>query len=142
MRLALSCLGEVSAARVVPNNFTHLPNTGAELLAFGLRPATAGAPREVLCAIDPSEDEIDTHAAALEEALAPEAVDRVTGEPLRRLVAEVTVDTLDGEGLHAARALVSPADEGVPGFLFGAFDRGSVLTYLGLAPPPLPRSDP
>src|SRR5918996_3749983 len=46
---ATDCLGDVVAARLVPNNFTHLPNVGPELLAFGLRPPPARPAREVLC---------------------------------------------------------------------------------------------
>ena len=142
VRLAIACLGDVSAARIVPNNFTHLPNTGPELLAFGVRRSSGGAPREVLCAVDPFEEEIDAHADAMRQALAPKSVDAVTVEPIGELLADVTVDTLSSEDVFAARALLSPLGGDVPGFLFGAFDRGSLLTYIGLAPPPSSETSP
>ena len=142
VRLAVACLGEVSAARIVPNNFTHLPNTGAELLAFGVRSSPAAAPREVLCAVDPSEEEIEAHAAAMRESLAASSVDAVTDEAIGGLLADVSVETLSSGNVFAARAELSPLAEDGPGFLFGAFDRGSLLTYIGLAPPPNSETSP
>lgn len=142
VRLALACLGDVSAARIVPNNFTHLPNTGAELLAFGVRRSAAADAPEALCVIDPSEEEIEAHAGAMREALAPGARDAVTDEPIAELLGDVEVDTLEGEDVHGARAVVTALGDGPPGFLFGAFDRGSLLTYIGLAPPPGSETSP
>jgi len=136
VRLALACLGEVRAARIVPNNFTHLPNTGAELLAFGVRGSSPATPREALCVVDASEEEIEAHAGAMREALAPDARDAVTGEPIAQLLADVEVATLQEGETFAARATLTPLGQGASGFLFGAFDRGSLLTYIGLAPPP------
>jgi hypothetical protein len=40
---------------------------------------------------------------------------------------------LDGVQVVRARLDLSPTNE--PGFLFGAFVRGSLVTYLGLQPP-------
>ena len=51
------------------------------------------------------------------------------------LVAGSELDTYDEGGLAVARVVVTRAPGTDPGFLFGAFDRGSMLTYMGLQPP-------
>lgn len=142
VRLSLACLGDVIAARIVPNNFTHAPNSGPELLAFGVLSAGPGAPREMLCAVDPDVAVADDAAATLSESLAPGATDPVTEEPLDDSIASAEVDRLESEGAHAARARIELAPGRPPGFLFGAFVRGSLITYFGVpGPPSLPNAD-
>jgi hypothetical protein len=139
---AAGCLGDVVAARIVPNNFTHLPNVGPELLAFGVRPAAAGPAREVLCLLDPSNPPIAYTARSLRRAFDPDARDAVSGEPMGRLVSDSQVETFAEDDLQVARAELVAAVGTEPGLLFRAFNRGSLLTYMGLQPPPTPGSSP
>jgi hypothetical protein len=132
VRLALDCLGDVVAARIIPSNFTHAPNSGPELLAFGV--TDAGPPgHEVLCAIDRDDEDVSAAADEMRERLAPDALDPVTSAPVGEEVAESVVDELSGDGVSAARAKLTLADGEQPGMLFGAFVRGSLVTYLGVA---------
>jgi hypothetical protein len=134
--VAAGCLGDVVAARLVLDNHTHLPNVGPDLLAFGVLAESSGPPREVLCAIGEPKEPVDAAAQSLEEAFEPGARDAITGEPMGTLVASSEVEAFEQDGLQVARAkLVAPAGA-EPGLLFRAFDRGSMLTYLGLQPPP------
>jgi len=135
--VAAECLGDVLAARLVLNNHTHLPNSGPELLAFGVSASPADLGREVLCAVgDP--DPVGRAAESLGGAFASDARDGVSGEPMGELVAGSELDTYDAGGLAVARVVLDRASGTEPGFLFGAFDRGSMLTYLGMQPPPSP----
>lgn len=134
VKAATDCLGEVVAARTVPGAFTHAQIASPELIAMGV----AGQGREILCAVDDSEPVADRQAAALRRALAPDATDEITGEPVAREIAEASISTEDVVGVHVARAELDLAAGTPPGVLFGAFVRGSLLTYLG-AGRPIPR---
>jgi hypothetical protein len=132
---ASACLGDVDAARIVPNNFTHLPNVGPDVMAFGVETPEAGERREVLCAIDEEAEEIDKAEVGMREALAPGAVDEVTGERISMLIDRAEIERLELEGLPVLRARLDPSPTNDPGFLFGTFVRGSMVTYFGLQPP-------
>ena len=134
---AADCLGDVLAARFVLNNHTHLPNSGPELLAFGVSAGPADQAREVLC-VAGGADRVDPAAESLGDAFAGGARDAVTGERMRSLVTAAEVDSYEAGELAVANVRITRAPETEPGFLFGAFDRGSTLTYLGLQPPPSP----
>ena len=135
--VAAGCLGDVLAARLVLNNHTHLPNSGPDLLAFGVAAAPESPTREVLCLLGESA-RVDPAAEALGDAFEPDARDGVSGERMGELVAEAGIDTYEEEGLSVARVELTRAPDTDQGFLFGAFDRGSMLTYMGLQPPPSP----
>ena len=130
-----ACLGDVDAARIVPNNFTHVPNVGPDVMAFGVEAAEGETRREVLCAIDESADEIGKAQAGMREAFEPGAVDAATGERISSLIAGAEIERLELDGLEAARARLELSPTNEPGFLFGAFVRGSLVTYFGLQPP-------
>lgn len=134
--VAAECLGDVVAARLVLNNHTHLPNAGPDLLAFGVRPPAAGPADEVFCAIDDSESSAVAAADSLEGTLAVGARDPVTGRPMDEVLARAVVESFGRSGLWIARAELEPAAGAQPGILFAAFERGSLLTYMGLQPPP------
>lgn len=127
--LAVACLGEVVAARIVPNNFTHWPGHGPDLLALGVADG-----REVMCAIDRERERVGEAVSEMRAAFAPNAEDAVTGERMGELIAGADVDLVEGDGAFAARAELVPATGRRPGFVFAAFVRGSALTYLGLPP--------
>jgi hypothetical protein len=134
-RASATCLGDVDAARIVPNNFTHLPNVGPDVMAFGVEQSDHGERAEVLCAIDETAEEIDKAEAGMRAAFEPGAVDEVTGERISSLVDDVEIERLELDGLPVVRARLDPSPTNGPGFLFGAFVRGSLVTYLGLQPP-------
>jgi hypothetical protein len=134
---AAGCLGDVLAARFVLNNHTHLPNSGPDLLAFGVSATPDYPKREVLCLVGDSE-RVGPAAESLESAFEPDARDGVSGERMDELVAEAGIDTYEEEGMAVVRVEITRAPGTDPGFLFGAFDRGSLLTYIGLQPPPSP----
>lgn len=138
LAVAADCLGDVVAARLVLNNHTHLPNVGPELLAFGVLAPGPGPRHEVLCAIGEPRGPVDAAARSLGVAFEPGKRDAVSGEPMRDLVASSEVEAFDEAGLRVARTeLVTPPGT-EPGLLFRAFNRGSLLTYMGLQPPPTP----
>jgi hypothetical protein len=135
--VATECLGDVVAARIVLNNHTHAFGTGPDLLAFGVQATESGRPREeVFCALGEADDPVDAAADSLEDAFDPDARDVVTDEPMRDIVASSEVEVSDQGAMRVARVELTTAAGEEPGFLFGAFDRGSVLTYMGLNPPP------
>jgi hypothetical protein len=129
--LAVSCLGRTEAARTLPGAFTHNKATSPDLLAIGRLPGGT----EAICAIGDSTEAATAHADAIEGALDPGARDGVTGQPIARLVGDVSVETLARGGIGAARATLAPARGPTAGFVFGALVRGSLLTYTGSAPP-------
>jgi hypothetical protein len=136
LRAAAGCLGEVAAARMQLGTHTYNQRAAPDLTAVGLREDG----REVLCAIDDSEEDSERQRAALEEAFAPEAVDVLTGEPISNEFASAGIDGETEGDLYVARAELEPAQGAEPGHLFRALVRGSALTYLG-APNPGGRGD-
>lgn len=136
LALAAECLGDVAAARIVPNNFTYISGLGPDLFVMGMRAPVDGGPgEEVLCGVDSEAEDIERYAAAIEERLAPEAVDVTTEAPVGEAFSSVRVETLDGEGIHASRAVLTLAEGSEPGAVFRGFDVGSVETYFGLQGP-------
>ena len=131
---AATCLGDVVAARIVPNNYTYLGSEAPQLFAFGVR-LTEDGPREVLCVLDEDEARVDAAADGMREAFAPGAREPVTGEPMSRLFESADVERLELEEVPAARAELVPARGQEPGVLFRVFPRGSTLTYVGLREP-------
>ncbi len=128
------CLGDVDVARIVPGAFTHNQVSAPATIAFGVKsPAEDGARPEVLCGIDLPSSAISDRAELVRKALAPDAVDAVTGEPIGDLISGFELETSSGpEGRdhHPRRAARDPPNA-EPGLLLKAFYRGSLLTYLG-----------
>lgn len=136
LALAAECLGDVSAARIVPNNFTYVSGIGPDLFVMGMREPTDERPgEEILCGVDSDAKDIEFYAGALEEQLDPEAIDVTTDEPVGEDFSSVEVDTLEGSKDHAARAILTLAEGAEPGAVFRGFDVGSVETYFGIQGP-------
>ncbi len=136
LALAAECLGDVAAARIVPNNFTYISGIGPDLFVMGMRAPTADGPgEEILCGVDAEAEDIERYAAALGERLDPEAIDVTTEEPVGEVFSSVAVDTLEGGGNYAARAVLTMAEGAESGAVFRGFDVGSVETYFGLQGP-------
>jgi len=136
VRLVLECLGDPVAARIVPNNFTHAPNTGPQLLGFGVADPADGPVRETLCVADPGSERVDAAREAMESNLAEEAEDPVTNERIGNVADSVEIDALEGDGAVGARAVFTLSERTPPGYLFRAFVHGSLITYIGLIDPP------
>jgi hypothetical protein len=132
------CLGDPVAARFVLNNHTHVPGLGPDLFAFGVLPRDGGPAHEVFCGIDDDPARVDEATRELSETFEPGARDAVTGEPVSDDFAEAEIEEYEGHGLVGFRASLVDAPGAGPGELFGAFDRGSLVTFVGLPPPPLP----
>ena len=120
------------------NNHTHVPGLGPDLFAFGVLAPAEGPEREVFCGIDDDPSRVDAAKAALEKTFEPGGRDAVTGEPMRAIFAEAAIESFEGHGHSGVRASLVEAPGRDPGELFGAFDRGSMVTWIGLPPPPLP----
>ena len=129
------CLGDVDAARILPNNFTHLSGIGPDLIGVGVDLRDDGSVGEILCLVDPSEDEIKSAAAALEKAFTGDATDPLSGRLMTRSVASVDVSVSEGDHLHVARADLTLERGAKPGLLFSALLTGSLVTFEGLEPP-------
>lgn len=136
LALAAECLGDVAAARIVPNNFTYISGIGPDLFVMGMRAPTATGPgEEVLCGVDEDAGDIERYAEAMEKQLDPNAIDVTTSEPVGEDFASVEVDTLEGDRNYASRAVLTMAEGAEPGAVFRGFDVGSVETYFGLQAP-------
>ena len=133
VELATDCLGDVDVARIVPGAFTHNQVSAPATIAFGVRPpAEDGTRPEVLCGIDLPSSAISDRAALVRKALAPEAVDVVTGERMGDLISGFELETSSGpEDETITRVELTRPANAEPGLLLRAFYRGSLLTYLG-----------
>lgn len=132
-RAAADCLGDVVAARMVPDKLLLSVETGVELVAVG-----SGRDGDVLCVLGGTADRASETAAALRVALAPEARDPRTGEPVSDLIEPgADVETSAYEGVVVVRAEVAPV-AGRRGFFFGTIARGSLVQMISLSGPQRP----
>jgi hypothetical protein len=122
-RAAADCLGDVVAARMIPDKLLLSVETGIELVAVGIK-----RDREVLCALGGTEGRAREIAAALRTSLAPSARDPRSGEPMSKLETVIGVGTSSYEGVEVVRAELSPV--GGLGFLFGTIGRGSLVQLI------------
>jgi hypothetical protein len=124
-RAAADCLGDVVAARMVPDNLLLSTDLGVDLVAVGIE-----AKREVLCVLGGTAERAGEIATALETALAPDAREPRSGERIGDLISAVDVVTEPYEGVEVVRAELTPATGQSPGFLFGAISRGSLAELI------------
>jgi hypothetical protein len=120
-RAAADCLGNVVAARMVPDKLLLSTELGVELVAVGIE-----REREVLCVLGGTPQRARTIAAALRASLAPGVRDPRTGQPFSDLVRTVAVRTSSYEDVEVVRAELTPAAGTPRGILFGAIARGSL----------------
>jgi hypothetical protein len=130
--LATDCLGDVDVARIVPGAFTHNQLSAPATIAFGVRPpADDGSRPEVLCGIDLPSSAISDRDALVRRALAPDAVDAVTGERIEDLITGFELETSTGPEDEAITRVELTRPATAEPLLLKAFYRGSLLTYLG-----------
>lgn len=122
-RAAADCLGDVVAARMVPDKLLLSVETGVELVAVGLRRG-----REILCVLGGTEERSRQVDSALRASLAPSARDPRTGEPMSRLVRDVRVRSGSYEEVPVVRVELTSVEG--PGFLFSAIGRGSLVQMI------------
>lgn len=124
-RAASACLGDVVAARMIPDKLLLSSEVGIDQAAMGVK---AGG--EVLCALGGTAERADAVAEGLESSLAPDAKDPVSGEPIGDSLTdvEVTRSAYDGVEVVKAEAKV-PAGQN-PGFFFGTVARGSLVSLI------------
>jgi hypothetical protein len=125
-RAAADCLGDVVAARMIPERLLLSTEFGVDLVAVGIRADR----REVLCVLGGTADRAEEIAAALEASLAPDAREPRTGKPMAELVSAADVTSAPYEGVQVVRAELIRAPGEPPGFLFGAISRGSVVELI------------
>jgi hypothetical protein len=124
-RAAADCLGDVVAARMIPERLVLSVEVGIELVAVGI-----ARDREVLCVLGGTGEQGRDTAAGLRASLTPDARDPRTGEPISQLIEPgAKVETSSYEDVDVVRAEVVPA-AGREGFFFGAIHRGSLLQML------------
>jgi hypothetical protein len=123
-RAAADCLGNVVAARMIPDKLLLSTEVGIELIAAGIR-----GDREVLCVLGGTAERAREVATALRASLTPDARDPRTGQPISGRVSEVQVGTSSYEGVNVARAELTSAP-GERGFLFGTIARGSLVPMI------------
>jgi hypothetical protein len=122
-RAAADCLGDVAAARMVPDKLLLSVEVGIELVAIGIK-----RDREVLCVLGGTPERSREIAASLRASLAPGARDPRTSEPMSDLVANVEVASSTYEDVPVVRAELTPV--GGPGFFFGTIARGSLVQLI------------
>jgi hypothetical protein len=124
-RAAADCLGDVAAARMVPERLLLSIEVGIDLIAAGIQ-----TKREVLCVLGGTPEHARRTAAALRSSLAPDARDPRTGQPLSELIEPaVEVGTSTYQGIAVVRAAVTPS-AGRRGFFFGTIARGSLVQLI------------
>lgn len=128
-RAAADCLGDVVAARLMPDKLLLGTELGVDVVAVGVT-----ADGEVLCVVGGTAERADEVASALQTSLAPDARDPVSGEPISDSVAAVEVVSRPYQGVEVVRADVSLATGQSPGFLFGALSRGSLVGLINGGP--------
>jgi hypothetical protein len=123
---AAECLGDVVAARLVPDKQIVSTELGIQLVAAGVRREG----QEVLCVLGGTAERADEVATSLESALAPDVPDPVSGEPTGKSVEAFDV-TRDSHGeIEMVRAdLTLTADES-PGYLLGQISGAAVVAWI------------
>jgi hypothetical protein len=124
-RAAADCLGDVVAARMIPDRLLLSTELGVDLVALGV-----DGRREVLCVLGGTAERAGEIAAALETSLASDAREPRTGESMADLVSAVDVSSAPYEGVEVVRAELTLAAGQPPGFLFGAVSRGSLVELI------------
>jgi hypothetical protein len=124
-RAAADCLGDVVAARMIPDKLLLSTEVGVELVALGIARG-----REVLCVLGETEDRAREIAANLRVSLAPSARDPRTDTPVAAEVRAHDVETSSYEGVEVVRATVTPVGGAPRGFFFSTIGRGSLVQMI------------
>jgi hypothetical protein len=124
-RAALQCLGDVVAARLVPDQHLLSADLGIELVAVGVEPH-----HEVVCTVGGSAERADEIASAFETTLSPGAPDPATGEPIERSVSAFEVERATYDGVETVRGELTLTPAQRRGYVFDALSRASVVGWI------------
>ncbi len=125
-RAAADCLGDVVAARLIPDKLLLSTELGVDLVALGV----SKTEREVLCVLGGTAERAGEVASALRSSLARNAREPINGEPISDSVAGVEVVRDRYEGVEVVRAKLTLAPGQSPGFLFAAVSRGTLVGLI------------
>jgi len=128
-RAAADCLGDVVAARMIPDKLLLSTELGIDQVAIGVK-----ADSEVLCVLGGTAERADEVASALETSLAPDARDPESGERISDSVADVEVVSDSYEGVEVVRAEATLAAGESHGFFFGTVSRGTLVGMINGGP--------
>jgi hypothetical protein len=120
-RAAAACLGDVVAARMIPDKLLISVELGVDLIAIGV-----ARDRDVLCLLGGTAERARRIESSLRSGLAAGAREPRTGRPLSEVIRAAEVTSSSYEGVRVVRASVRPASGGSRGFLFDAIGRGSL----------------
>jgi hypothetical protein len=123
---AADCLGDVVAARLVPDKQIVSTELGIQVVAAGVRRDG----REVLCVLGGTAERADEVAGSLEAALAPDVLDPVSREPVGRSVAAFDVARDSYDDVEFVRADLTLTRSEPPGYLFGQISGASVVAWI------------
>jgi hypothetical protein len=125
-RAAANCLGDMVAARLVPDNLLLSVDLEVNAVAVGV----SGPRREVLCVLGGTPDRAGEVASGLERSLGPGARDPLTGAPIDDSVARAQVSRDTDDGVEVVRADLTLARGQPPGYLFGTVAGGSLVRLI------------
>ena len=123
---AARCLGDVAAARMVPDRQLISTEQGVDLVAAGVRRPGD----EVLCTLGGTAERADEIASNLESSLAADSPDPISRAPVGDSVesAEVSLDTDDGVQVVRADLALTPGEKA--GYLLRAIPQGALVGLI------------
>jgi hypothetical protein len=124
-RAAADCLGDVVAARMIPDKLLLSTELDVEMVALGV-----DGSREVLCVLGGTAERAGAVATSLESSLASDAREPRSGESMADLVRAADVETASYEGVEVVRAELTMAAGQSPGFVFDTVSRGSLTELI------------
>lgn len=124
-RAAADCLGDVVAARMVPDKLLISTEVGVELIAVGI-----GRGREVLCVLGGTPERAGEIAANLKASLGASARDPRTHSPIAQEVQAPEVETSSYDGVQVVHAAVTPVGGSPRGFFLGTIASGSLVEMI------------
>jgi len=123
---AAECLGDVVAARLIPDKQIISTELDVQLVAAGvLREG-----REVLCVLGGTPERADEVATSLEAALASDVPDPVTGEPVGKSVEAFAVTRDSYADIEVVRADLTLTQKEQPGYLLGQISGAAVVAWI------------
>ncbi len=124
-RAAADCLGDVVAARMIPDKLLISTEVGVELVGMGI-----GRGYEVLCVLGGTPERARGIAANLRVSLGRGARDPRLGTPIAAEVRAPDVQTSSYQGVEVVRAVVTPVGGRPRGFFFSTIGRGSLVQMI------------
>lgn len=123
---AADCLGDVIAARLVPDKQIVSTELGIQVVAAGVRRKG----QEVLCVLGGTPERADEVATSLEAGLAADARDPVAGERVGKSVEAFNVTRDSYDDIEVVRAGVTLTAEEPTGYLFGQISSAAVVAWI------------